>query len=410
MARWQLAPGLVAARRGVNAPGGRAACAACALLSLLACFPAGPDFADARLPRGVRVLGARSQPASGVPGAELALSLEVFDGAPLVAELQRAAAASAGQPLEPEEDESGPLSVAWLGGCHNPPGDSQAGCEPLLQQIAANLPDPLPDSSADIPEQLASFFGLGNSFALHIPPDILAGRQLDTAAPPFGVSYTFFAVCRGVLRPEPGRAGMPLRCEDRTSGEPLGAEGFVRGFATTYTYSGVTNSAPELLGATLDGLEPPERACETDADCSDLTLGELGFACGRPLAAAFAGQAAAPAALRCLPRFAPCTGLPCAAHELLPLVSQSSVEVDVAATAPGRAAPDEILWVKYFGFGGFDRTEVLINDRGSGFNADYALSWRPPALGVPTPLPVWAVVQDNRGGTSIVRWDILVRE
>lgn len=304
----------------------------------------------------------------------------------------------------------GPLSVAWLGGCHNPPGDAPAGCYPLLQQIAANLPDPLPDVSADVPAQLTSFFGLGPGFALSIPPDILSGRQLDTAAPPFAVSFTFFAVCRGRLRPEPGGAGVPLRCEHRDSGEALGAEAFVRGFVTTYTYAGVTNSAPELLGATLDGLELPQRACETDADCSDLLLGDLPFACGRPLVTALATEATPQPAPRCLPRVSPCTGLPCAAHELLPRLSERSIEVDAAAAAPGRAAPDEIVWVKYFGYGGFGRTEVLINDRASGFNPDYGSSWSPPALSVEVPLPLWAVVQDNRGGTSIARWDILVRD
>jgi hypothetical protein len=281
-----------------------------------------------------------------------------------------------------------------------------------LQQLAGNLPDPLPDSSAAIPVELAPYLGLGNTFRLAIPGDILAGRRLDTAAPPFGVTFTFFAVCRGVLRPEPGGAGVPLRCEDPGSGGSLGAEAFVRGFVTTYTYAGVTNSAPELLGTTLDGVEPPpERACEMDADCADLTLGELPFACGQPLAPAFAVETqAAPELQRCLPKVSPCLGLPCAQHELLPRIAERSVEMDAAAAAPGRTAPDEILWVKYFGFGGFDRTEVLVNDRASGFNANYALRWRPPAIAAETPLPVWAVVQDNRGGTSIARWDILVRE
>lgn len=390
---------------------GHAALAA-VVLGGQACFPTGPDFLDARQPRGVRVLGALSEPASGVPGTELELALEVFDGAPLVAELRRAAAASVGAPLEPEPEEGeSPLSVAWLAGCHNPPGDSQAGCYPLLQQLAGNLPDPLPESSGAIPVELARYWGLGKTFALAIPEDILAGRQLDTSAPPFGVSFTFFAVCRGVLRPELGVAGVPLRCEDPDSGEALGAEAFVRGFVTTYTYAGVANSAPELLGTTLDGVEPPpERPCEIDADCADLTLGELPFACGQPLAPAFAVDAQAPALRRCLPQVSPCPGLPCAQHELLPRIAESSVEVDAAAAAPGRSAPDEVLWVKYFGFGGFDRNEVLVNDRASGFNADYALRWRPPAVAAQTPLPVWAVVQDNRGGTSIARWDILVRE
>jgi hypothetical protein len=360
----------------------------------------------------VRVLGSTSQPASGAPGAELALALEIFDGAPLVAQLQRAAAASVGgMPAAEPAALAAPLSVAWLGGCHNPPGDAQSGCYPLLRQIAGNLPDPLPEFSGALPAELAGFFGLGRGFALRIPEDILAGRQLDTSAAPFGVSFTFFAVCRGVLRPDLDGIGVPLRCEDRDSGEPLGAEAFVRGFVTTYTYAAAINTAPELLAATFDGAPLPQRPCNTDAECQDLALGELQFACGQPLAPSFALEGdAASAPLRCLPRVSPCLGLPCAQHELLPQLAERSIEPDPAAAVPGAAAPDEIVWVRYFGFGGFDRTEVLINDRATGFNADHALHWRPPSLSVESPLPVWAVVQDNRGGTSIARWDILVRE
>ncbi len=380
-------------------------------LALAGCFPTGPDFLNARQPRGLRVLGAVSQPASGAPGAQLGLSLELFDGASLLAELRSAAAASAGLPGPEPEEPRGPLSVAWLGGCHNPPGDAQAGCYPLLQLLAAELPDPLPGSLAEVGSELRPYLGLGTTFSLSIPPDILDGRQLDTAAPPFGVSFTFFAVCAGVLRPEPGASGVPLRCEDRNSGEPLGPEAFVRGFVTTYTYSGVTNAAPALLAATVEGEVPTERACETDADCQGLTAGELPLACGQPLAAPLVVEGEPPAAaLRCLPRLPPCTGFPCASLELRPELAAGSIELDVTAAAPGRAVPEEIVWVKYFGFGVFDHSEVLINDRASGFNPDYALRWSPPAVAVDSPLPVWAVVQDNRGGTSIARWDILVRE
>src|SRR6187399_1389593 len=67
------------------------------LTQLSACFPSSPDFPPARQPRGVRVLATLSEPASGVPGGELQLRLEAFDGAPLIAEAQ----AAAGQ-IEPE--------------------------------------------------------------------------------------------------------------------------------------------------------------------------------------------------------------------------------------------------------------------------------------------------------------------
>jgi hypothetical protein len=384
----------------------RALSGAVVSLALTACFPSNPSFADARQPRGVRVLGAVAEPASGVPGAELVVQLEAFDGAPLLEELQRAAGV-----LDEAAPSAGaaPLSVAWLGGCHNPPGDTPSGCYPLLQQIAARLPDPLPESSEEVTREQAEFFGVGTRFALRIPETILEGRQLQTSAPPFGVSFSFFVVCRGVLRPAPGVVGaVPLSCQDRDTGEPLASDGFVQGFVTTYTYERALNLAPELVGAPIDGAELPEVRCESDADCAGVSVAELATACARPLAPAFSlGE---PPPQRCLPLVPRCTAPPCASHELLPELSPASVEEDPSAAPPGGVPPREIVWVRYFGFGGFSRAQALINDRATGLNPDYALRWTAPPLAVDSPLPVWAVVQDNRGGTAIARWDFLVRD
>ena len=368
------------------------------------CFPSGPDFPNPRQPRGVRVFGAVATPASGVPGGDLDLRLELFDGAPLLAELQQAAGVAGDAPVA-----AAPLSVAWLAGCHNPPGDAQSGCYPMLRQIADNLPDPLPASNASIPAELRSFFAVGNQFALHVPESILDGRQLRTAAPPFGVSFTFFAVCRGVLRPEPDSQGaVPLRCEDRDTGEVLGSDAFVPGFVTTYTYAGALNHAPVLSGAPIDGMELPAVPCESDDDCAETRLGELPTACARPLQPEFSLVAELPPR-RCLPVVPACPAPPCASHQLLAELSPASVEADPSGAPPGAAAPNEIIWVRYFGFGGFDREQALINDRATGLNPDYALSWVAPPVASDAPIPVWAIVQDNRGGTSVARWDFLVR-
>lgn len=389
---------LLAFRSGASA----AACAGALLLS--GCFPSGPDFASPRQPRGVRVFGAIASPASGVPGADLDLRLEAFDGAPLLAALQQAAGVAEGDRVE-----AAPLSVAWLAGCHNPPGDAQSGCYPLLREFASNLPDPLPESNAALPAELAPFFGVGDHFALHVPENILDGRRLATAAPPFGVSFTFFAVCRGVLRPAPDSEGaVPLRCEDRNTGEALGSEAFVPGFVTTYTYAGALNHAPALTGAAIDGVEPSATACESDADCAATRIGELATACARPLAPEFSA-AAEPPAQRCLPVVPACPLPPCPSHQLLPELSAESVEPDPSGAPPGAVAPDEIVWVRYFGYGGFNRDQALINDRATGLNPDYALTWIAPPVALDTPVPVWAIVQDNRGGTAVARWDFLVR-
>jgi len=357
-------------------------------------------------------LATLSEPASGIPGGTLQLSLEAFDGAPLMAQAQAAAGlAPEGEGLSTAEPEA--LSIAWLGGCHNPPGDTQAGCYPLLAEVASALPDPLPSSNDAIPSELSQYLGVGNGFSVNVPSDILEGRQLMTDAPPFGVSFTFFAVCRGVLRPAPEVTnGVPLRCHDRETDEPLGSEAWVPGYITTYTYPGDVNQSPVLLGASIDGAELPELLCESDADCADLSVGSLPTACARPVATTFelaAEPLTEPTPQRCLPLVTSCTTPPCASHELSAALAPSSVEKDPAATPPGGVAPDEILWVKYFGYGGFSRAEALVNDRETGLNPDYALRWTPPSVAIESPLPVWAIVQDNRGGAAVARWDFVVR-
>jgi hypothetical protein len=84
--------------------------------------------------------------------------------------------------------------------------------------------------------------------------------------------------------------------------------------------------------------------------------------------------------------------------------------LDPAGQLEGQPPTEEILWVKYFGIGGLGRSEALVNDRRNGFNEEYAAGWFPPNVASPAPLPVWGVVQDNRGGARVVRWDIVVTE
>jgi hypothetical protein len=111
---------------------------------------------------------------------------------------------------------------------------------------------------------------------------------------------------------------------------------------------------------------------------------------------------------RCLPRIPPCAAPPCRAYQLWPRLAPSSVELDPAAAPAGGTPPNEIVWVKYYGVGGLSDGEALINDRASGLSPDYSVSWRPPPRAVDAPIPVWAVVQDNRGGVSVARWDLVV--
>ncbi len=378
----------------------------CALASAAlscGCFPSGPDFRPQRGVGGVRVLAVVPTPASGAPGARVELELDAYDGSRHPIRSLAAGAAGTGLSGEPA-----PLTIAWLGGCHNPPGDAHFGCYPLLQRIAEALPSPLPTSAADVPLAEREFWGIGTSFATIIPPDVLEGRELDTNALPFGVSFVFFAACRGRLLPSPEAAGVPLRCETE-SGEPVGAEGFVRGFSTVYTYAGSINQPPAISAKVLQGHELSEPACADDSDCLDLITEDFGSTCRSPFDIDSAGEPSM-TPRRCLPSIPRCAAPPCRAYQLWPRLDSSSIEPDPAAAPPGGTPPNEIVWVKYYGVGGLSDGEKLINDRASGLSSDYSVSWRPPPRGLDAPVPVWAVVQDNRGGVSVARWDIVVAE
>lgn len=373
--------------------------------ALTGCFPSGPDFSPPRRVLGVRVLAVTSAPASGVPGERAELQLEAYDARqhPGLATAGSDAGADAGTEMP------APLTVAWLGGCHNPPGDVHFGCYPLLQRIAAALPSRLPASAAEVPVEQREFWGVGSRFAATIPEDVLEGRQLDTNALPFGVSFVFFAVCRGHLLPAPDVPNdVPLRCES-DDGEPVDSEGFVSGFATLYTYAGSVNRAPVISAKITAGRELPEPACASDSDCAPLASGALGSVCRSPLPARISGEPSA-ASSRCMPSVQRCVAPPCPSYELWPLLAAGSVEPDLAAAPPGGRPPSEVIWVKYYGLGGLSEGQALINDRASGLSPSYSTRWTPPPFASAAPLPVWAVVQDNRGGASVARWDFVVTD
>jgi hypothetical protein len=105
-----------------------------------------------------------------------------------------------------------------------------------------------------------------------------------------------------------------------------------------------------------------------------------------------------------------CTAPPCKRYELLPRLDPASIESDPSSAAPFAEPPPELVWVKYYALGPIADNEALIQDRTSGFHPDYAASWSPPGIAFDPPLPIWAVVQDNRGGAALARWDFVVTE
>src|SRR3954471_23596557 len=183
----------------------------------LSAFACQDDFVPQSAIHGLRVLAVRPEPASGSPGATVHLELLFADS--------RVPDADAMPPMPP-------VSIAWLGGCHNPPGRQYYACLPALRRLAGN--PGLGDASAGAPE-----FASGPTFDETLPDDILsAAPKLPSDPVHYGVSYVFFAACIGTLTGD-GASEFPLTCKN--GNEPVGPSGFVIGFTTIYSYAGAEN-------------------------------------------------------------------------------------------------------------------------------------------------------------------------
>jgi hypothetical protein len=336
-----------------------------------------PGFEPPSRVSTVRVLAVEPTPASGTPGQASELVMLVHDGTP-------------------EGAGDAELQIAWFGGCHNPPTRQFFACYPLLSEIAKNLSPRAVDTPADsVPSFL---FGTGPVFQFAVPPDILsAAPKLPTDPIHFGVSYAFFAVCKGELRPLPNaEERVPLGCFDAETDEELGAEAFVTGFTTLFTFEDDVNENPIVSGISIAGERIEPAFCATDDDCAGSGPeidGSEGYACSERGA--------------CVPVVDACEKPPCVQYSIEPEVDRASAEPDLGAkTSDG--VPNEIVWVDFFATAGaFQTDSQLINDRKTGWVEGYWSKWTAPRA--PGAVTLWTTVHDNRGGVSWASLDLIVR-
>lgn len=330
----------------------------------------------------LRVLAVKPVPASGTPGTSSMLTLVHADGA----------RNEDGSLREPRE-----VQIAWFGACHNPPSRQYFACFPVLTAIAGHLSPRVIDTPlTGVP---AGVFGVGASFELVLPDDILSGAPKTSADPVhYGVSYAFFAVCAGELRPRLDWTDrVPVECVDPVSGTALGHRDFVTGFTTLFSYEGdvPVNQNPSLDSVAFAGepLPAPSSGCAEDADCTSLTRPE-----------AFEGGCERSSA-RCLPRVAPCPKSgQCPSLAVLP-----ELQISNAEPLPGQDAR-EVLWASYYATAGsFDPSTQLVNDQGSGWIEDHASYYSPPRRAVGR-VELWITVNDQRGGADFRKLEILVRD
>jgi hypothetical protein len=289
------------------------------------------------------VLAVRAEPPTGVPGRAVAFEL------------------LHSEEVAPPASGARAIEIAWLGGCHNPPGGQYFGCYPALRTAVGLLAPAALDTPAELLARAGA--GPGATFSTTIPADI--------AARGYGVSFVFFAVCTGRLSPAPERADtVPLDCRD-AGGKSIDRSGFAAGFTTVYTIPGLSNHNPVIEGVDFDGVSLDEPACTVDGDCAS-----VGTAVARCHEA------------RCVSVLTPCAEPGC--HRLTARIDAASAE----PTSTGR----ETLELRLVG-PDLDVTRRLRGD-GSSLVGDPSFELGGPSAGSAGTVSLWLIVRDDRGGVA----------
>lgn len=340
------------------------------------------EFTPPSMLDSLRVLAVQPEPASGVPGQPVKLTMLLHDGR-----------------SGPDADSVAP-EVLWIGGCHNPPSRQYFGCYAGIEAVVRELSDAGGDGDAPPPfTPVPGLLGMGSEFEFQVPEGILEDApHYDSDPMHFGVSYIFFAACAGKLQLDPDASGsLPLSCVDVTTGRRLGADDYVEGFATVYSYEDSLNHNPSLESIEFAGGAVSLGACESDAECSALADDLSGF---KSYGCSATGQ--------CIPVVTRCDDEDgCPEYPIEPVATRESAEPDPSAPEAGQ---NEILWLNFFAdAGAFSSDTRLLNDRETGWIDNHTSQWR-PIRKTPGSVQLFVTLNDNRGGADWQHFEVLLRD
>jgi hypothetical protein len=237
--------------------------------------------------------------------------------------------------------------------------------------------------------------GFGERFSMTVPEGIISSRPPpdDPAVPRYGLSYVFFAMCAGELRPDDSGV-FPLACF--ADGEQVGSEGFIVGYTAVYSYSdeAIGNENPELTGVTFgEDEEPLDIACQ-GPDCSGV----------------FPPPTDDPDDCGNVPRVPLCKDRDkCDEVKITPMVDMSTpAEPDSAVSAIRGEELGEQMWLNYYSDKGEWEHEVrLLNDALVGYNDILYGGYFATEPGLTN---IWVVAHDNRGGVDWIRTQLCVED
>jgi hypothetical protein len=249
-----------------------------------------------------------------------------------------------------------PMAVYWFPApCIDPDNDGYNACYPAMQ-------DGYPQG-VDLSSRLAT----GSRFSFALPADMIANHRGARGDLPYGVAIVFVMACAGHVETVelPAGAGpeaMPFGCFD-VDHQPLGPDQFSFAYATVFAFADRTNANPIIDHLIFQGAPVDPAAGISLAHCTSATLDSC-----------------------------PTTPLDLA-------VPDASQELDPGNVDPSGQILREQIWVDYLVSGGkLDNDVAILRDPRTGAIANTADALFPPLAAGDYRL--WAVVRDNRGGTS----------
>jgi hypothetical protein len=327
-------------------------------LFLLGC---GPDFDPPSELHSLRVLAVEKDAPYAEPGGTVNLQMLWQDASPLAAERK--------------------IAIAWSPPCFDPPGDLYYACFSDPASFGSMIKqDPIN------PEHTS----------FDMPLDIISRRpppRDGSKNPPYGLTYVFFAACAGelTLLPSAGDNAFPVGCKD-ASGKLLGADDFVAGYSSVYSFEGIPNQNPVISGFEFRGNALKSGFC-IEEDCLPLA----GSAPADDIRCDDPEQSA-----RCVPACADNGDPSCTGYALRPTIDKNDArnrdQDGVSAQLLGREVGEQ-MWINYYtDAGGFKSPVRLLNDATNGWNDDYGTEFYAPKA--PGLVRIWAIAHDNRGGAA----------
>jgi hypothetical protein len=258
-----------------------------------------------------------------------------------------------------------PMRVQWIPApCIDPPGGQYYGCYSFF------------DAAFPIGVDLSPWLSEGRETSLTIPPDALAKARARPGGEPTATAYVFVIACAGHVERITRRGGptsneLPLACFAQ-DGRRLPDEDFILGFTRVFVFPTRRNAIPTLDGMTFEG------------NPVDPTQGVVTKPC------------------------VPAPRKPCETVSLDVRFQDAAAEADPDNIGPDGATGRETLYVDWFttlGKFGDNRRTVFDSYRGRPEKTEIELEV-PTEAGNGT---IWAVLHDNRGGTSWLEVPLVVR-